>query len=345
LLEGEKRRKEEKMTSSNSTSTNSIEDGQSESKKRKSRAALFSDDCRLKIIEEIFNHRFLWNTDSRDSNTVSPGVRKRAFGEIATRISTPTNTLKGEDVERQWKNLKDTYVKIRKKLPPSGTSTDNTSVPNSKPRWRFYQILQFIDQGEKVSQGFDFHVELAIIQNEQRKQGNPTTSTLTSSSTPNTTSSPVTLTTFPSNNTPIPNGISSSIVPKQNGLLPPIVLNARTMTPSHQLISLQTTNRLKRPTDTQITYVRHNPTIPKHINSNGIDGEVQSEESTSASTLNGLNSDDEYMIFCNSLQHPLREIGSQDKLEYLNLKKFIHDKLYEVQARLHTRTMNGEKRK
>jgi hypothetical protein len=67
---------------------------------------LYTDDERLKIIQEVYKRPFLWNNESKEAISVSPNVRRQAFTEIATQVSTNSSTLKSEDVERQWKNLK-----------------------------------------------------------------------------------------------------------------------------------------------------------------------------------------------------------------------------------------------
>jgi hypothetical protein len=60
------------------------------------------------LIEEVYKRRVLWDVERRDAVCVSPAIRKQAFSEVASIISTEVSnkTLKAEDIERQWKNLK-----------------------------------------------------------------------------------------------------------------------------------------------------------------------------------------------------------------------------------------------
>ncbi|KAI6182612.1 MADF domain-containing protein [Aphelenchoides bicaudatus] len=322
------------MTSSNGTSSTTAteetldEIGRaSESKKHKSRAALYTDVERLRIIEEIYKRTFLWTNESKDAMNVPPAVRRQVFAEIAENVSSSTGTMKAEDIERQWKNLKDTYVKIRKKNPP----TENGN--QSSIRWRFYRLLQFIDPDKKVTRSFDFEKELAAVQNEQRK---PETSKLSNSSSSNTS---------PASNPPQFNNHVAAAT-QANGVryMAPNLLT-HTVIPQ-PLPSNSPLTRLKRSQDSQSSYVRHPIGAQNHSqataspNHNDSTPNPHKEPRIAPPNTNGVFSlsvhEDEYVSFCSSLVHPIREIANHDKMEYLKLQKIIHDALFDIQSRIHS---------
>ncbi|KAI1718079.1 alcohol dehydrogenase transcription factor myb/SANT-like domain-containing protein [Ditylenchus destructor] len=109
------------------------------SSSRKSTCALYSDELRLAIIEEVFKRPLLWDNVNREP--ASMAQRKESFEDIADALKSLDSSLTGGAVEKQWKNLKDTYNKVKKKL------VLNENGPNSTPKWRFYHSMLFIDQG------------------------------------------------------------------------------------------------------------------------------------------------------------------------------------------------------
>jgi hypothetical protein len=184
-------------------------------------------------------------------------------------------------------NLQDTYVKIRKKQP--APENGNQSLP----RWRFYRLLQFIDQDETVSRSFDFNKELAAVQNEHRKSENSKSSN--SSTSANT--SPATLQ-F-NNHVSLPNGI------RHSNLL------THTLIPQAPAPN-QPLNRPKRTLDTQLTYVRHHPIAVQNnlMPTASTSHEDQTPNSSKEPRLsapngvltNGLSvHEDEYVAFCKCL--------------------------------------------
>ncbi|KAI1731452.1 alcohol dehydrogenase transcription factor myb/SANT-like domain-containing protein [Ditylenchus destructor] len=106
---------------------------------RKSTCALYSDELRLAIIEEVFKRPLLWDNVNREP--ASMAQRKESFEDIAEALKSLDSSLTGGAVEKQWKNLKDTYNKVKKKL------VLNENGPNATPKWRFYHSMLFIDQG------------------------------------------------------------------------------------------------------------------------------------------------------------------------------------------------------
>ncbi|VDD95476.1 unnamed protein product [Enterobius vermicularis] len=96
-----------------------------------------NDDLRYLIIEQVAERPAIWD-HGREPKCL--GQRKDHFIEIAALLSTENNVLTCYDIEKQWKNLKDTYIKTRKKLV---TDESGCVVP---PRWKFYSAMMFLDQ-------------------------------------------------------------------------------------------------------------------------------------------------------------------------------------------------------
>lgn len=61
-----------------------------------------------------------------------------------TSLVTNENWFTGEDVKRKWKNIRDTYLKEKKKVKKSrsGDSQDNAEVYTGK--WVYYHLLHFL---------------------------------------------------------------------------------------------------------------------------------------------------------------------------------------------------------
>lgn len=96
-----------------------------------------NDDLRYLIIEQVAERPAIWD-HGREPKCL--GQRKDHFIEIAALLSTENNVLSCYDIEKQWKNLKDTYIKTRKKLV---TDESGCIVP---PRWKFFSAMMFLDQ-------------------------------------------------------------------------------------------------------------------------------------------------------------------------------------------------------
>ncbi|KAE9548615.1 hypothetical protein FO519_008172 [Halicephalobus sp. NKZ332] len=112
------------------------ENGVSEiSPRRRTTTAIYPDSLRFLIIEEVEKRPILWDTKSREP--MSLVQRKQALAEIAEVLSTSDTPLKPKDIEKQWKNLKDTYIKVKKR---------NEKEDAGTPKWRFFSSLIFIDQ-------------------------------------------------------------------------------------------------------------------------------------------------------------------------------------------------------
>lgn len=71
-------------------------------------------------------------------------VAKYLQNIFITCLVTNKNWFTGEDVKRKWKNIRDTYLKEKKKVKKSrsGDSQDNTEVYTGK--WVYYHLLYFL---------------------------------------------------------------------------------------------------------------------------------------------------------------------------------------------------------
>ncbi|KAI6178370.1 MADF domain-containing protein [Aphelenchoides besseyi] len=291
-------------------STDDSSNDQPEVQKRKSRIALYSDELRLDLIRHVYSRPAVWRLSNRESVNaiVSATVRRKNFDEIAQLLQPKNTAITGSQVEKQWKNLKDTYNKVKKKQ------------SSEIPRWRFFRILKFIDPDEAISKGFDFGKEFEDLQKEYELNDIKivtTTSDLTNTS-------------------------ISDVVP----------LHSTTVQ------SIKSPNsRHKRKTDEEIAYVEHSKTN-SNVSFKASKVEMSSSAnqlhdsrdqfngtSTAGQQLNGsVSIEDEYVIFCKSLIHPLKEISEHDRLLFCKTQKEIRDLIFNAQTKIHSsKNKNGKK--
>ncbi|UMM13042.1 hypothetical protein L5515_001516 [Caenorhabditis briggsae] len=98
-----------------------------------------TDSVRFAMCEAIRQRSLLWDS-SREK--CSSAARKRLFGEVVDVINSQfvlNPPISMEEVEKHWKNLKDTYVKTRRKL-----TYDREGCLN-RPKWKFFDALLFLD--------------------------------------------------------------------------------------------------------------------------------------------------------------------------------------------------------
>uniref|UniRef100_A0A1I7T256 MADF domain-containing protein n=1 Tax=Caenorhabditis tropicalis TaxID=1561998 RepID=A0A1I7T256_9PELO len=98
-----------------------------------------SDSVRLALCQAIAHRPLLWDCTREKCSSSS---RKRLFGEVVDEINAQfvlDPPISIEEVEKHWKNLKDTYVKTRRKL----TYDQNGCI--IRPKWKFYEPLMFLD--------------------------------------------------------------------------------------------------------------------------------------------------------------------------------------------------------
>ncbi|XGW24293.1 hypothetical protein V3C99_006020 [Haemonchus contortus] len=184
--------------------------------------SMITDEIRFSIIDAVYLRPGIW--DCQREKTVGPS-RKELFVEVTNLINQQNQLdpeLTPEEVEKQWKNLKDTYVKTRKKL-----SYNNDSMPVT-PKWKFYSSLMFLDDL------FSVH---------------------------------------------------------------------------SRNISKRRIDDVTGPSQTSMVSAKRIPPPPSE------DAEDE----------------DEYMAFCRSLLHPLREIAYKDRIQYLKVQKAIRDLLHDAQ--------------
>ncbi|KAI6226038.1 MADF domain-containing protein [Aphelenchoides besseyi] len=291
-------------------STDDSSNDQPEVQKRKSRIALYSDELRIDLIRHVYSRPAVWRLSNRESVNaiVSATVRRKNFDEIAQLLQPKNTAITGPQVEKQWKNLKDTYNKVKKK--------QSAEIP----RWRFFRILKFIDPDETVSTGFDFGKEFEDLQKEYELND---IKFITNTSDPTNTS-------------------ISDVVP----LHPTAVQSMKSANTRH-----------KRQNDGEIAYVRHSE-INSNVSSRAAKVEVTSSvnqlhnpsvqlngTSTAGQQLNGsVSIEDEYVIFCKSLIHPLKEISEHDRLLFCKTQKEIRDLIFNAQTKIHSsKSKNGKK--
>lgn len=75
---------------------------------RKSTVALYSDDLRYSIIQEVFKQPALWDIVNREPASVVQ--RKEIFQQISQNLKSFDKSLTASVVEKQWKNLKVCYL-------------------------------------------------------------------------------------------------------------------------------------------------------------------------------------------------------------------------------------------
>ncbi|EJW87835.1 hypothetical protein WUBG_01252 [Wuchereria bancrofti] len=96
-----------------------------------------NDELRFSIIDAVYLRPAIWDHGRELRNL---GQRKDHFIEIAALLSTDENLLSCHDIEKQWKNLKDSYFKLRKKV------KIDTSGKLIQPRWKYFSAMMFLDR-------------------------------------------------------------------------------------------------------------------------------------------------------------------------------------------------------
>ncbi|CAD5206685.1 unnamed protein product [Bursaphelenchus okinawaensis] len=251
---------------------------------KKSRSAHYNDDIRLCIIEEVYKQPILW--DPGNTERITMLQRRRAYSEIAFKIGNQENGLKAADVERQWKNLKDTYIKLKKKV--TTDEQGNLLIP----KWKFFRCLAFIDNEDLEC--FNIMEEIAFARKEhgiEAKNQENCKSNISDNS-----------------NRLLELSVEPIERPKKRMKLEKVVVKPSTST-------------VPRPT-TSTPEVKNK--VPP----------VMTPSSSKIERDDGLM--DEYTAFCNSLIHPLKEIGDYSKLEYYKFQKMVRDALFDVQMKIHT---------
>ncbi|MFH4976086.1 hypothetical protein AB6A40_002795 [Gnathostoma spinigerum] len=134
---------------------------------------LMNDELRFSIIDAVYLRPSIWSTVRDQPRNLMQ--RKEDFIEIANLLSTDDSKLTCYDIEKQWKNLKDTYFKVRKRLVYDEAGC---MVP---PRWKFFSAMMFLDQSGSAENGAnDGHSntnhDASISNNADRNHANHNTS-------------------------------------------------------------------------------------------------------------------------------------------------------------------------
>lgn len=98
-----------------------------------------TDSVRFAMCEAIGHRTALWDS-SREK--CSSAARKKLFGEVVGVINSQfvlSPPMSIEEIEKHWKNLKDTYVKTRRKI------TYDQDGCLIRPKWKFFEALTFLD--------------------------------------------------------------------------------------------------------------------------------------------------------------------------------------------------------
>ncbi|TKR92111.1 hypothetical protein L596_006827 [Steinernema carpocapsae] len=106
-----------------------------------------NDDHRYAIIDAVYLRPDIWNSCGRQAKSLCE--RKNHFADIAKQLHSTANAncmLTASDIEKQWKNLKDTYNKVKKKI---SVDENGCMIP---PRWRFFNAMLFLDHVEQQYQ-------------------------------------------------------------------------------------------------------------------------------------------------------------------------------------------------
>lgn len=109
------------------------------------------------FISEVQRHTSIWNKKSKDYknvfvksnswNEILANVRSTFADEICVRFK--MNSVEG--LKGNWKNLRDTYSKTKKKAKgKSGAGLDDVQ---EKKEWPFFHTLQFLDQSDDYGKG------------------------------------------------------------------------------------------------------------------------------------------------------------------------------------------------
>ncbi|CAJ0574113.1 unnamed protein product, partial [Mesorhabditis spiculigera] len=108
-------------------------------------STVISDEVRAALIDGVYIRPGIWDSQ-REKN--GPG-RKQLFQEITHQLNEQHHQgLSCEEVEKQWKNLKDTYNKTKKKM---GFDSDGRPIT---PKWKFFVNMMFLDQANMpIEQG------------------------------------------------------------------------------------------------------------------------------------------------------------------------------------------------
>ncbi|KAH7728428.1 Protein MADF-10 [Aphelenchoides avenae] len=284
-----------------------VDEDSNQGKSRRSTVAHYSDELRFAIIDEVFHRPVLWD-QSANREPASLVHRKQLFEEIAETLSSGEAVLTARQIEKQWKNLKDTYVKVKKKA-----QVDENGLI-VMPRWRFFNAMLFIDPDAYVTED-RLLSDPQLIRTMKRQ---------------------------------LAAGKTAEAGPMRKELrLRPDAQELANMQPdlSSGLIAEEVTvstdvksaracgsavrdeGYITRPLEKASDYA----TAPNGPCTKRKD---KREDAYDPRSVTPAYYEDEYSAFCSSLVHPLREIGSGSRVEFLRLQKTIRDAIYETQMRM-----------
>ncbi|CAD6184823.1 unnamed protein product [Caenorhabditis auriculariae] len=98
---------------------------------------MITDEVRFSLIDAVCLKPGIWDSQREKTTGIS---RRELFADVAEQINQQFQlAMSLDDVERLWKNLKDTYVKTRKRV---SYDQEGCVIP---PKWKFYQAMMFLD--------------------------------------------------------------------------------------------------------------------------------------------------------------------------------------------------------
>uniref|UniRef100_A0AC35U7V9 MADF domain-containing protein n=1 Tax=Rhabditophanes sp. KR3021 TaxID=114890 RepID=A0AC35U7V9_9BILA len=269
------------------SNASNIEDRLSE---RSSSCTAITDEVRFSIIEAIQCRPSIWDSSSKEAR--SHLTRKDNFIEVAAHLSNLGHHLTTVDVEKQWKNLKDTYSKVKKKIQ---SDQHGIMIP---PKWRFFNAMLFLDTADSY-------------QSQQQQMNTIIMNTTDSRKRRHTMGSPHVLKI--KNET----GISKEMFNPIN------CSDMDLQSLSHDDPNVASSSspqslRCQMPISATIYKTHNDNSHQSQQNSSNQSGVHQQMYYHNIAVV-----DDEYTAFCKSLIFSLREIGSTNRLQFLKLQKSI----------------------
>ncbi|VDN50154.1 unnamed protein product [Dracunculus medinensis] len=275
--------------------------------------ALWNDDARFVLIEEIRKRHEIW--ESRKERYGSTERKKELYLEIAETINSccvaPSQIFTEDDVRTQWKNLKDTFKRKMKKR----QADIEAGVEDTEPTWRFWSKMLFINQPVEPS-------PLGINGN-SNDASNSLESLL---------SSLVEKQITDESNSFDGAGLNTSKLPLTSMNCDSFQYNTKEMHPNHQVISSD---------DTEANSQHYS--IQSTISLNQSPRKAQKRRTTDFDEDFAKNNiEDEFTWFGRIVSVTLRRFSEIDKILALNVKKQIFDLIYdyEVKQLLQQRNMD-----
>ena len=282
--------------------------------------ALWNDDARLVLIEEIRKRPEMW--DSHRERYASTERKKEIYTEVADIINTSgacnSQMFTEDDVRNQWKNLKDTF---KRKLKKRQTDLE-AGMDDVEPSWRFWSKMLFIrhdyHNDASTSALNNINVETAPCTNFDSYMNS--LNSLVVKTVPEEQTSLV-----QENNSNGPDVRMSTTQPLQNGYH----CDGRDIQPNgslhcpEEVDSLPSQSPLHQATTTSLGRLKRKGVKRKAFETDG--------ETTTFISQNKHEYEDEYTLFGRSVASFLRRLAECAPIDSLRLKKQISDLMFETE--------------